>query len=49
VIRHGKFDGACEGKDAWDDVFRSLTPHTLNMVVVKVTKQDFVDMVKLCL
>jgi len=47
VARHGKIDGACEGKDAWDGVIRSLAPWTLNMVVFKVTEQDLVDMVRL--
>jgi len=49
VIRHGKIDGACEGKDAWDGAITSLAPRTLNMAMVKVTKQDHVDMVRLCL
>jgi hypothetical protein len=47
VTRHGKIDGACEGKDAWDGVIRSLAPRILNMVVVHVTKQDPVDMARL--
>ncbi len=47
MARHGKIDGACEGKDAWDGVIRSLAPWTLNMVVFKVTEQDLVDMVRL--
>jgi len=38
VTRHDKFDGACEGKDAWDGAIRPLAPRILNMVVVKVTK-----------
>jgi hypothetical protein len=46
VTRHGKIDGACEGKDAWDGVIRSLAPWTLNMAVVKVTEQDLVDMAR---
>jgi len=44
MTRHGKSDGACEGKDAWDGAIRLLTPRTLNMVVVKVTEQDLVNM-----
>jgi len=36
VTKHGKIDGACEGKDAWDGAIRSLAPRTLNMVVFKV-------------
>ncbi|CAM6041988.1 unnamed protein product [Sphagnum compactum] len=47
VTRHGKIDGACEGKDAWDGAIRSLAPWTLNMAVVKVTEQDPVDMARL--
>ncbi len=34
VTRHGKIDGACEGKDAWDGAIRSLAPRILNMAVV---------------
>ncbi len=49
MTRHGKIDGACEGKDAWDGVIRSLAPRVLNMAVVKVTEQDLVDMARLCL
>jgi hypothetical protein len=47
VTRHGKIDGACEGKDAWDGAIRSLTPRILNMAVVKVTEQDPIDMARL--
>jgi hypothetical protein len=47
VTRHGKMDGACEGKDAWDCAIRSLAPRILNMAVVKVTEQDPVDMATL--
>jgi len=47
VTRHGKIDGACEGKDAWDGAIRSLAPWTLNMAMVKVTEQDPVDMARL--
>ncbi len=47
VIRHGKIDGACEGKDAWDGAIRSLAPQILNMAMVKVIEQDPVDMARL--
>ena len=47
VTRHGKIDGACEGKDAWDGAIRSLTPRILNMAAVRVTEQDPVDMARL--
>jgi hypothetical protein len=49
VTRHGKINGACEGKDAWDGAIRLLAPRVLNMVVVKVIEQDPVDMARLCL
>ncbi len=45
VTRHGKIDG--EGKDAWDGAIRSLSPQTLNMVVVKVIEQDSINMARL--
>ncbi len=47
VTRHGKIDGACEGKDAWDGAIRSLAPQILNMAAVRVTEQDPVDMARL--
>ncbi len=47
VTRHGKIDGACEGKDAWNGAIRSLAPRTLNMAVVKVMEHDLVDMARL--
>ncbi|CAK9191910.1 unnamed protein product [Sphagnum troendelagicum] len=47
VTRHGKIDGACEGKDAWDGAIRSLAPRILNMAAVRVTEQDPVDMARL--
>ncbi len=47
VTRHGKIDGACEGKDAWDGAIRSLAPQILNMAVVMVTEQDPIDMARL--
>ncbi len=47
VTRHGKIDGACEGKDAWDGAIRSLAPWILNMAVIQVTEQDPIDMAKL--
>ncbi len=49
MTRHGKINGACEGKDAWDGAIRLLAPRVLNMVVVKVIEQDPVDMARLCL
>jgi hypothetical protein len=47
VTRHGKINGACEGKDAWDGAIRSLAPRILNMAVVKVTEHDPIDMARL--
>ncbi len=47
MTRHGKIDGACEGKDAWDGVIRSLAPWTLNLAVVKLIEYDPVNMVRL--
>ncbi|CAN5964797.1 unnamed protein product [Sphagnum jensenii] len=47
VTRHGKIDGACEGKDAWDAAIRSLAPRILNMAMVRVTEQDPVDMARI--
>ncbi len=47
VTRHGKIDGACEGKDAWDGAIRSLAPWILNMAMIQVIEQDPVDMAKL--
>ncbi len=49
MTRHGKIDGACQGKDAWDGAIRLLAPRILNMALVQVTEQDPVDMARLCL
>jgi hypothetical protein len=49
VTRHGKIDGACEGKDAWDGAIRLLTPWILNMAMVQIIEQDLIDMARLCL
>ncbi len=38
MTRHGKIDGACQGKDAWDGAIRSLAPWILNMAMVQVTE-----------
>jgi hypothetical protein len=47
VTKHGKIDGSCDGKNAWDNAMRGLAPRTLNMVVVKVSEQNSVDMAEL--
>jgi hypothetical protein len=36
VRKNGKIDGACVGKNIWDDKIRGFTPHHLNMAIVKV-------------
>jgi hypothetical protein len=36
VTKHGKIDGACKGKNKWDNAIRGLTPHILNITIVKV-------------
>jgi molybdenum cofactor biosynthesis enzyme MoaA len=48
VTKHGKIDGACKGKNEWDNAIQGLAPHTLNISIVKVQDQDLVDMVELC-
>ncbi len=41
VTPRGKIDdGACEGKNAWDDLMRSVAPHTLDVFIVHVRDQD---------
>jgi len=47
VTKHGKIDGSCDGKNEWDNAMQGLAPHILNMVVVKVSEQDPVDMAEL--
>jgi hypothetical protein len=48
VTKHGKIDGACDGKNEWDVAIKGLVPQILNMVVVKVGEQNLTDMVELC-
>jgi hypothetical protein len=47
VTKNGKIDGACDGKNEWDNALRSLVPHCLNMAIVKVGDQSLVDMSEL--
>jgi hypothetical protein len=32
-------DGACEGKNAWDDILKSMAPHELDVYIVHVKDQ----------
>ncbi len=47
VGKNGKIDGACAGKNIWDDKIRGFAPRHLNMAIVKVGEQNAVDMVEL--
>jgi hypothetical protein len=47
-MKNGKIDGACDGKNIWDDKIQSFAPCHLNMVIVKVGDQNVVDMGELC-
>jgi hypothetical protein len=47
VTKNSKIDGACDGKNAWDNVIQGLAPCLLNLAVVKVSEQNPVDMEKL--
>jgi hypothetical protein len=44
VTKNGKIDGACDGKNIWDDKIRGFAPHHLDMAIVKVGDQNIVDM-----
>jgi len=48
VRKNGKIDGACDGKNIWDDKIRGFAPHHLNMAIVKVGDQNVVDMGGFC-
>jgi hypothetical protein len=45
--KNGKIDGACDGKNEWDNALRGLVPQYLNMAIVKVGDQNLVDMSEL--
>jgi hypothetical protein len=47
VTKNGKIDGACAGKNIWDDKIRGFAPRHLNMAIVKVGEQNDVDMAEL--
>jgi hypothetical protein len=48
VTKNGKIDGACNGKNIWDDKIRGFAPCHLNMAIVKVGGQNVVDMAAVC-
>ncbi len=48
VTKNGKIDGACDGKNIWDDNIWGFAPHHFNMAIVKVGDQNVVDMGELC-
>ncbi len=48
VTKNGKIDGACDGKNIWDDKIRGFAPRHLNMAIMKVGDQNAVDMGELC-
>jgi len=47
VTKNGKINGACDGKNAWDNAIQGLAPHLFNLAVVKVSEQNLVDMAEL--
>jgi hypothetical protein len=47
VTKNGKIDGACAGKNIWDDKIWGFAPRHLNMAIVKVGEQNAVDMAEL--
>jgi hypothetical protein len=44
VTKNGKRDGACHGKNIWDDKIWGFAPHHFNMAIVKVGDQNVMDM-----
>jgi hypothetical protein len=44
VTKNGKIDGACDGKNIWDDKIRGFARRRLNMAIVKVGDQNAMDM-----
>jgi hypothetical protein len=47
VTKNGKINGACAGKNIWDDKIRGFAPRHFNMAIVKVGEQNVVDMAEL--
>jgi hypothetical protein len=44
VIPRGRIDGDCEGKNAWDDILRSMAPRELDVSIVHVKDRNPTDM-----
>jgi hypothetical protein len=44
VTKNGKIDGACDGKNEWDNALRGVVLGCFNMVIMKVGDQNLVDM-----
>jgi hypothetical protein len=42
--QNGKIDGACDGKNEWDNALRGLVLPCLNMAIMKVGDQSPIDM-----
>jgi hypothetical protein len=47
VTIKGKIDGACDGKNAWDDLVRSQAPRHLDVYIVHVKDHNPIDMASL--
>jgi hypothetical protein len=47
VTPRGGIDGACEGKNARDDILRSMAPCELDVFIVHVKDQNPTDMTTL--
>jgi hypothetical protein len=47
VTKNGKINGACDGKNEWDNALQGLVRCCLNMAIVKVGDQSLVDMSEL--
>ncbi len=44
VTPWGKIDGACKGKNVWDDWFKALTTQHVDVSIVHVKDQNLADM-----
>jgi hypothetical protein len=44
VIPRGRIDGACGGKNAWDDILKSMGPCELDAFIVHVKDQNPIDL-----
>jgi len=47
VTKNRKIDGACDGKNEWDNALRGLVSCYLNIVIMKADDQNLVDMSEL--